>query len=248
MTATNNVSHDDSGSKSPETLDDKVNTADESQNEAPNEVIEVDVVSVDSESGIVEVDVIEIEEAQQPSSSTQQPESQQQPDNVQQPNNAQQADNVQQPDNSQQPYSAQQAYNAQQPSSGQQANNPQQPPYNAQQPPYNGQQPPYNAQQPPQGQTYYQQPYAHPVASTKDHVAAGLLAIFLGGLGIHKFYLGYNTAGFIMLAVSVLGSIFTIGIAGAVVWVIGIIEGILYLTKSQGEFEQMYVFNKREWF
>lgn len=104
------------------------------------------------------------------------------------------------------------------------------------------QQPYYGYQQP-----YYQQPYQQPIA-TKDHVAAGLLAIFLGALGIHKFYLGYNTAGFIMLAVTILGSIFTFGLAGGVMWIIGIIEGILYLTKSQSEFEQMYVINKREWF
>ena len=44
-------------------------------------------------------------------------------------------------------------------------------------------------------QPYYQQPYSQPMVTTKDHVAAGLLAIFLGAFGIHKFYLGYNTAG-----------------------------------------------------
>lgn len=96
-------------------------------------------------------------------------------------------------------------------------------------------------------QPYYQQPYPTVVAS-KDHVAAGLLAIFLGQLGIHKFYLGYNTAGFIMLAVTIIGSIFTFGLAAGVMWIIAIIEGILYLTKSQSEFEQTYVINKREWF
>ena len=105
------------------------------------------------------------------------------------------------------------------------------------------QQPYYNYQQP-----YYQQPYAQPVLTTKDHVAAGLLAIFLGSLGIHKFYLGYNTAGFIMLAVTIVGSIFTLGLAAGVMGIIGIIEGILYLTKSQTEFEQVYVVNQREWF
>lgn len=117
------------------------------------------------------------------------------------------------------------------------------------QPPHAGpgavppQQPYYNYQQP-----YYQQPYAQPVLTTKDHVAAGLLAIFLGSLGIHKFYLGYNTAGFIMLAVTIVGSIFTLGLAAGVMGIIGIIEGILYLTKSQTEFEQVYVVNQREWF
>lgn len=116
------------------------------------------------------------------------------------------------------------------------------PPY---EPPTYNQAPP---QTPPQ-QPYYQQPYYQPqYVQTKDHVAAGLLAIFLGSLGIHKFYLGYNTAGFIMLAVTTIGSLLTFGLAGAVMALIGLIEGIVYLVKSQSEFEQVYVFNKRDWF
>lgn len=105
--------------------------------------------------------------------------------------------------------------------------------------------PPYTQQ--PYGQPY-QQPYAQAAPNTKDHVAAGLLAIFLGSLGIHKFYLGYNTPGFIMLAVTIVGSIFSLGIAGLAMVVISIVEGVLYLSKSQTEFEQVYVFNKKEWF
>ena len=137
------------------------------------------------------------------------------------------------------------------------------PPYQdnpaAQQPYYQQTQQPYytpypntppqpDAQTPPQQPYYYQQGPARPVVSSKDHVAAGLLGIFLGYLGIHKFYLGYNTAGFIMLAVTILGSIITIGLAAAVMALIGFIEGIIYLVKSQSEFEYLYVFNKREWF
>ena len=98
------------------------------------------------------------------------------------------------------------------------------------------------------GQGAYQVPYQQPLVHTKDHVAAGLLAIFLGVFGVHKFYLGYHTTGFIMLGVTFLGSLLTIGIAAGVVWLIGVIEGIIYLTKSQSEFEQLYVFNKREMF
>ena len=98
------------------------------------------------------------------------------------------------------------------------------------------------------GQGAYQVPYQQPLVHTKDHVAAGLLAIFLGVFGVHKFYLGYHTTGFIMLGVTILGSLLTIGIAAGVVWLIGVIEGIIYLTKSQSEFERLYVFNKREMF
>jgi len=113
---------------------------------------------------------------------------------------------------------------------------------------YQGAPPQPGPQAPPQQPYYYQQAPVQPVVSSKDHVAAGLLGIFLGSLGIHKFYLGYNTAGFIMLAVTILGSILTLGLAAAVMGLIGLIEGILYLTKTQSEFEYLYVFNKREWF
>jgi len=75
-------------------------------------------------------------------------------------------------------------------------------------------------------------------------VIAGILAILLGSLGIHKFYLGYNTEGIIMLLVSVV----TCGIAGAVMHVIGIIEGILYLTKTEEEFDRVYVTGRQGWF
>ena len=147
-------------------------------------------------------------------------------------------------------------YGQQGAASQQPAGQPQQP---YAQPGYAAQQP--YAQQPGQAAYYsqsngyyassqgaYQVPYQQPLVHTKDHVAAGLLAIFLGVFGVHKFYLGYHTTGFIMLGVTILGSLFTIGIAAGVVWLIGVIEGIIYLTKSQSEFEQLYVFNKREMF
>ena len=112
----------------------------------------------------------------------------------------------------------------------------------------------------PDGASYGSAPYTSPYQSqgqpgwaqtaprTKDHAAAGLLAIFLGCLGIHKFYLGYNTPGFIMLAITVIGSVFSLGIAGLVMLVISIVEGVIYLSKTQTEFEQAYVFNRKEWF
>lgn len=90
--------------------------------------------------------------------------------------------------------------------------------------------------------------YAAEALRQKDHVAAGLLAIFLGVFGIHKFYLGCNQAGFLTLAVSIIGGIITLGLAAAVIEVISIIEGIIYLTKSQTEFDRIYVLNQRDWF
>ena len=118
---------------------------------------------------------------------------------------------------------------------------------------YSYQQPGYSqAQQSASSYQYSQQPpvqphYAPPVAS-RDHVAAGLLAIFLGFLGIHKFYLGYNTQGFIMLSIALIGGLLSFGLVMGVVWIIGVVEGIVYLTKSQSEFERLYIYNKREWF
>jgi TM2 domain-containing membrane protein YozV len=75
-------------------------------------------------------------------------------------------------------------------------------------------------------------------------VAAGILGILVGWLGIHKFVLGYTTEGLIML----LGSVLTCGIAGIVFGPIGLVEGILYLVKSDEEFVKTYIQNKRGWF
>lgn len=77
---------------------------------------------------------------------------------------------------------------------------------------------------------------------------AGLCAILLGWLGIHKFVLGYSTEGIIMLLVSVVGGIVTCGISTLVVSVIALVEGIIYLTKPDEEFVRTYVQNKKGWF
>jgi len=89
------------------------------------------------------------------------------------------------------------------------------------------------------------------VDSTK-RITAGLLAIFLGWLGVHKFYLGYNTAGIIMLVgwlVSAALTLIVIGVFGLfVIHVVALIEGILYLTKSSEDFDRIYVTGRKEWF
>ena len=92
------------------------------------------------------------------------------------------------------------------------------------------------------------QSYALRAMRQKDHVSAGLFAVFMGLFGMHKFYLGYYKTGFIMLAVSIIGGICSLGLATAVVWVIAIIEGIIYLSKTQTDFDRIYVLNDREWF
>ena len=79
-------------------------------------------------------------------------------------------------------------------------------------------------------------------ASSK--IPAGVCGILLGALGIHKFILGYTGAGLIMLLVTFL----TCFLAYPVMHLIGLIEGIIYLTKSDQEFVRTYVDNRREWF
>ena len=75
-------------------------------------------------------------------------------------------------------------------------------------------------------------------------IAAGICGILIGTLGVHKFILGYNRAGIIMLLVTLV----TCGFGGIAMWVIGLIEGIIYLCKSDRDFVETYVLSKREWF
>ncbi len=75
-------------------------------------------------------------------------------------------------------------------------------------------------------------------------IPAGICGILIGALGIHKFILGYTGAGLIMLLASVL----TCGFAAPAIGLIGLIEGIIYLTKSDEEFVRTYVESRKEWF
>ena len=75
-------------------------------------------------------------------------------------------------------------------------------------------------------------------------IVTGILGILIGSLGIHKFVLGYTKEGLIML----LGTILTCGFGGIVFSIIGLIEGIIYLTKSDEEFIQTYQVDQKGWF
>jgi TM2 domain-containing membrane protein YozV len=74
---------------------------------------------------------------------------------------------------------------------------------------------------------------APPVGRGKDKMVAGLLGIFLGGLGVHQFYLGSNTTGIIEIVLSVV-SCYILGS------ICGIVEGIMILVMSQEEFDARY--------
>lgn len=71
-------------------------------------------------------------------------------------------------------------------------------------------------------------------------LVAGIIAILIGSLGIHKFILGYTKEGIIQIVASFV----TCGIAG----IIPFIEGIIYLTKSDEEFYNTYQVGKKPWF
>ncbi|MFX0541333.1 TM2 domain-containing protein [Roseovarius sp. S4756] len=81
----------------------------------------------------------------------------------------------------------------------------------------------------------------------KDKLVAALLAIFLGGLGIHKFYLGKKNAGIIMLVIS-LGGVILLFIPTFIIGVIAFIEGIIYLVKSEDDFKRDYIDGNKAWF
>ncbi|MBA2872776.1 TM2 domain-containing membrane protein YozV [Anoxybacillus calidus] len=70
----------------------------------------------------------------------------------------------------------------------------------------------------------------------KNKVVAGVLAILLGGLGIHKFYLGKLGQGILYFIFAWTG----------IPSIIGLIEGILYLVQSDEEFNQKYNYYMRE--
>lgn len=107
-------------------------------------------------------------------------------------------------------------------------------------------------QQQQQMQQQYQSPQQTQGADKK--LAAGITGILLGGFGVHKFILGYQQEGIILLSVYLLGLVFAVITCGIGVFVplipsvIGLVEGIIYLTKSDEEFVQTYVVNKKPWF
>lgn len=70
----------------------------------------------------------------------------------------------------------------------------------------------------------------HTMPRRKSKVVAGLLGIFLGGLGIHKFYLNQPGWGILYLVFS-----FTF-----IPVVVGFVEGVLYLAMSDQTFAARY--------
>ncbi|MBR1803567.1 MAG: NINE protein [Muribaculaceae bacterium] len=101
-----------------------------------------------------------------------------------------------------------------------------------QQPPQFGQQPQYGPQM-----AYGPQPTDIGVfesgPSGKSRGVAGLLAILIGSLGVHYFYLGKTGGGFLCILLTII----TCG-----VWsILTLIQGIVMMTMKSDEFERKFV-------
>ena len=84
-------------------------------------------------------------------------------------------------------------------------------------------------------------------------IPAGVTGLFLGAFGVHKFVMGFPRAGMTMLAVT--AACWFLGLfhfpfahlVGGAVWLLGVVEGIIYLAKSDTDFYRDYVIRRQEW-
>ncbi len=98
--------------------------------------------------------------------------------------------------------------------------------------------PPPGPPQPPYG-GYDGQPPVPPEVNSKK-ILVGIMGILFGGLGVHRFLLNDVTGGLLRILITVI----TCGLGS----IIGLVEGIIYLTKSDAEFYQIYMVERRAWF
>ena len=94
------------------------------------------------------------------------------------------------------------------------------------------------------------------VPGADKKILAGILGIVLGAFGAHKFVLGYKNEGIIMAIaggvgflgsfIPIVGCITIFALMGSAI--VGLIEGIMYLTKSDEEFVATYINGKKPWF
>ena len=81
---------------------------------------------------------------------------------------------------------------------------------------------------------------AETIPGAEKKIAAGICGILIGGLGVHRFILGDATGGIIRIVLTFV----TCGVGS----IIGLIEGIIYLTKSDEDFVNEYITNQKGWF
>ena len=82
----------------------------------------------------------------------------------------------------------------------------------------------------------------------KSKMTAAILAFLLGWCGAHKFYLGYAKEGAITLGIAVFGNMILPLIAPLVMAIVGIVEGVIYITKDDETFNRTYVMDHKGWF
>ncbi len=87
----------------------------------------------------------------------------------------------------------------------------------------------------------------NPNYATKQ-LLSGYAAIIFGGFGVHKFILGYTAEGALTLIISIIGGYFSYGFTFLIMQMIGLIEGMIYLSKSHEEFIDNYFIRKQGWF
>ena len=73
--------------------------------------------------------------------------------------------------------------------------------------------------------------------SGRSRGIAGLLAILVGAIGVHYFYIGKTGAGVVFL----LATLLSCGLLGVVTEIVSLIQGILFFTSTQEEFESRWV-------
>ena len=78
------------------------------------------------------------------------------------------------------------------------------------------------------------------VPGADKKILAGVLAIVIPGLGIHRFVLGDAVGGILRIVITIV----TCGLGS----LIGLIEGIIYLTKTDEEFVATYIDGDKTWF
>jgi TM2 domain-containing membrane protein YozV len=90
------------------------------------------------------------------------------------------------------------------------------------------------------------QAYGTRLPGAEKKIVCGIIALIphTGIWGIHKFIQGNTGAGVARILITVL----TCGIGGVVMWIISLIEGIIYLTMSDDQFVRTYILNKKGWF
>jgi TM2 domain-containing membrane protein YozV len=103
-----------------------------------------------------------------------------------------------------------------------------------------------------------QLPPAQEPPKENKKMAAALCAILIGTFGVHKFILGYKTEGIIILVINLVMILITVVTCGLGIFITGpvwgimgtlaLIEGIIYLTKTDEQFYEIYQKNKRPWF